>query len=158
MTLYSMTNEATKLYDLLSSEEIDEQVFNDTLEAMGTEQKIEDYCTVIRELEADAEKFKAEKERMAKNQKTAENSVKRMKKAMIDFLHATNQDKVKAGTFNVAISRSKSVVINDESLIPENYLIEQPAKIDKSGIRAAIMAGMTITGAELQENEGVRIR
>ena len=158
MKLYEMTNAAAELYEMLTADEINEEILNTTLEAMGAEEKLESYCAVIRELEADADKFKAEKERLASKQKTAENSVKRMKQAIADYLHATNAEKAKAGTFSVAISMSKAVVINDESAIPMQFLIAQPAKIDKSGIRAELMAGNEVAGAELQVNEGVRIK
>lgn len=46
-TLFEMTQQANTLYELLQNEEIDEQIFNDTLEAMGTEEKIESYCQII---------------------------------------------------------------------------------------------------------------
>ena len=158
MNLYEMTVAANELYELLTSGEIDEQTFTDTLEAMGTEEKLESYCKVIRQLEADAEMFKAEKERMANKQKTVENSVERMKKAVIEFMKAQGTDKTSAGTFTVALSTSKAVNIVDESKIPARFLVEQAPKIDKSAIRKELMAGEEITGCELQINEGVRIK
>ena len=47
-TLYELTNQANALYELLQGEEIDEQTFNDTLEAMGAGEKIESYCKIIK--------------------------------------------------------------------------------------------------------------
>ena len=70
MNLYEMTAAANELYALLTADEIDEETVKDTLEAMGTEEKLESCCVVIRELEADAEKFKKEKDRLAARQKT----------------------------------------------------------------------------------------
>ena len=55
MTLYEMTEQAKTLYNMLSYGEIDEQTFNDTLESIGADDKINDYCIVIRQLKADAE-------------------------------------------------------------------------------------------------------
>ena len=72
MNLYEMTQAANELYELLTSGEIDEQTFADTLEAMGTEEKLENYCKVIRQLEYDAEMLKAEKERIDKKKKNVE--------------------------------------------------------------------------------------
>lgn len=158
MNLYEMTNAATELYNLLMSGEIDEQAFNDTLASMGTEDKLESYCKVIRQLEADAEACKAEKQYIEKKQKTAENAVTRMKGVISDFLHAKDSKKEKAGTFTVSLSKSKAVEVIDESKIPAEFLIPQLAKIDKAGIRAELMAGGTIEGARLIENEGVRIK
>lgn len=158
MNLYDMTKNAVELYDLLTSGEIDEQVFNDTLSAMGVEEKLESYCKVIRQLEADVEMLKAEKDRIAQKQKTAENSITRMKNAVADFLHAQGTEKSSAGIFTVALSTSKAVNIVDESKIPVRFLVEQAPKIDKSAIRKELMSGAEIEGCELQENEGVRIK
>ena len=140
-TLYEMTTNAHALYDLLTSGEIDEQTFNDTLEAMGTEEKLESYCKVIRQLEADAEALKTEKDRIASKQKSVENSIARMKTAIAEFMKAQNSTKSSAGIFTVAISTSKAVNVVDETKIPARFLVEQAPKIDKSSIRAVLMAG-----------------
>lgn len=143
-TLYEMTAQATALYELLQAEEIDEQIFNDTLEAMGAGDKVESYCKIIKQLQNDVEMFKAE--------------IDRMKNALLVFLQLSGQDKVKAGTFAVSTATMQAVQITDESAIPRNYLVEQPPKIDKIGIKNALKAGEEISGAELVKNTGVRIR
>ena len=158
MNIFEMTVMANELYELLTSGEIDEQTFNDTLEAMGTEEKLESYCKVIRQLEADAEMLKAEKERIEKKKKTVDASIDRMKKAVIDFMKASGSTKSTAGTFTVSLSTSKAVNILDESKVPVRFLVEQAPKIDKSSIRAELMSGAEIEGCELQVSEGVRIR
>lgn len=158
ISLYEMTSAANYLYDLLTNDEIDEQTFKDTLEGMGVEEKLESYCKVIRQLEADAEMLKAEKERIEKKKKTVDNSIDRMKKAVMEFMKASGSTKSTAGTFTVALSTSKAVNILDESKIPVRFLVEQAPKIDKSSIRAELMSGAEIEGCELQINEGVRIK
>ena len=146
------------LYDMLSTGEIDEQTFNDTLAAMGVEEKLESYCKVIRQLEADAEMFKNEKERIEKKQKVAENSIARMKKAVADFLHAQGTEKSTAGVFTVALSTSTKVNVVDETKIPKKFFIKQEPKLDKSSILKLLRNGEKVKGCELQENEGVRIK
>lgn len=157
-TLYEMTAQASALYELLQNEEIDEQVFNDTLEAIGTEEKIEGYCQVIKELQGDFEKFKAESDRLTARMKTTKNSIDRMKDSLLAFLQASGQDKVKAGTFAVSIGQSKATNIVDESLIPAEFKTPQPDKIDKTAIKKAIESGVAVSGAEIIINESVRIR
>ena len=158
MNIFEMTVAANQLYDLLTSGEIDEQTFNDTLQAMGTEEKLESYCKVIRQLEADAEMLKAEKERIENKKKTVDNSIGRMKKAVMEFMKASGSTKSTAGTFTVALSTSKAVNILDESKVPVRFLVEQAPKIDKSAIRQELMSGAEIEGCELKVNEGVRIK
>lgn len=157
-TLYEMTSNALQLYDLLQAEEIDEQTFNDTLEAMGAEEKLESYCKVLKQLQSDADMFKEEKDRIARRQKSIENSIDRLKAAMLVFMQATRQDKAKAGTFSVSVSTTKSVNIIDAAMIPEEFKIAQDPKIDKMAIKEALKNGEVVAGAEIQENKGVRIK
>ena len=157
-TLYQMTEETKALYEMLENGDIDEQVFADTVEAIGVEDKINSYCQVIKQLTADADMFADEEKRVKERKQAAKNNAERMKKSLLDFLKITGQDKVKTGTFTVARSTSKSVSINDESLIPAEFKIEQSPKIDKTAIKNAIKDGQSVPGAEICENEGVRIR
>ena len=158
MFLYEMTVATKQLYELLANEEIDEQTVADTLEAMGVEEKLEGYCQVIRQYEAEKEMYKAEKERIEKKIKVTDNAINRMKKAVIEFMKVSGSTKSTAGTFTVALSTSKAVNILDENKIPVRFLVEQAPKIDKSSIRAELMSGAEIEGCELQINEGVRIK
>jgi hypothetical protein len=158
MFLYEMTVATKQLYELLANEEIDEQTVADTLEAMGVEEKLEGYCQVIRQYEAEKEMYKAEKERIEKKIKVTDNAINRMKKAVIEFMKVSGSTKSTAGTFTVALNTSKAVNILDENKIPVRFLVEQAPKIDKSSIRAELMSGAEIEGCELQVNEGVRIK
>lgn len=158
MTLFEMTSQANALYELLQNEEIDEQVFLDTLEAIGTEEKIEGYCQVIRELQGDFEKHKAESDRLTARMTTIKNGIDRMKNSLLMFLRASGQSKVKGGTFTVSIGTSKATNILDEALIPTEYKTPQPDKIDRTAIKRAIESGQVVAGAEIIINESVRIR
>lgn len=157
-TLYELSTQANQLYNLLQSGDIDEQVFEDTLEGIGTEEKIEDYCEVIASLTADSDNFKAEIDRMTARKRAIDNNVKRMKLALLNFLNSSGQTKAKGGTFTVSISKSQAVNIFNENAIPESFLISQPPKIDKIGIKKALKEGEDVPGATIIINEGVRIR
>lgn len=157
-TLYEMTEQARQLYALLQADEIDAQTFTDTLDAMGAAEKVEGYCQIIKQLQADADMFKGEIERMTARKKTAENGVERMKAALLDFMQQSGQDKVKAGSFAVSTAATQAVSITDESKLPPEYFIPQPAKVDKAGIKKALKDGAAVDGAELVTNWGVRIR
>lgn len=157
-TLYEMSRAAITLYDMLQAEEIDEQVVKDTIEGMGADEKVESYCKIIRQFEADAEAYKTEKQRFAEKQSQAENNIKRLKGNLLMFLTASQQDKIKSGVFTVSKSKSKAVNIIDETIIPDEYLKPQPPKIDKTAIKKAITDGIEVAGAEIITNESVRIK
>lgn len=158
MYLYEMTNAVRQLYELLESGEIDEQIFNDTVENLGAEEKLEGYCKVDRQLESEIEMLKAEEERLAQKRKSIENNRARLKNAMIDFMDAKNSTKEKAGVFSVSIRESKACSIVDESAIPEEFLVPQNPKISKSKILEHLKNGEDISGASLQINRSINIK
>ena len=156
-TLYEMTKEVENLYALLQNEEIDSQTFADTFEAMSAD-KIEGYCQIIRQLSADEEMFKSEIDRLSKRKKVCENAQSRLKERMVDYLTAANIDRINTGTFLVSIASTPSVNITDENLIPSEYRVPQPDKIDKCAIKTALRTDIPVPGAEIIFTKGVRIR
>lgn len=157
-TLYQMTEETKSLYEMLENGDIDEQTLTDTMEAIGIDEKINSYCQVIKQLSTDVDMFAEEEKRVKERKQTLKNNVDRMKMALLQFLTATGQEKVKTGTFSVSKSYSKAVNILDENSIPDEFKIEQAPKIDKTAIKKAIASGNEVCGAEIVENESVRIR
>ena len=158
MTLYEMTANAQYLYQLLEGGEIDEQTVNDSIEAMCVTEKLEDYCKVIRQFEVDAEAYKAEKLRLEAKQKAAEKAIERLKSAIRGYMAAAEKDEERCGLFNIKVRNNKAVRITDEGKIAPDYFIPQPAKVDKAAIRAVLMAGGSVAGAELQINQSINIK
>jgi hypothetical protein len=158
MTLYEMTANTRELYELLQNEEIDEQTFADTMEAMGTAEKVEGYCQIIKQLKADEEALKKEIDRLSAKKKAAENGQDRMKSALTDFMAAAGKTKDKVGTFSISMRETASVNIINELDLPERFLIPQLPKADKKAIKEAIENGEAVDGAELIFKKGVTIR
>lgn len=158
MNLYEMTSNARYLYDLLENGEIDEKTVDDTIASMGVEDKLEDYCKVIRQFEADAVAYREEEKRLAEKRKTAERAVERLESAVIGYMTAAGKDKQKCGVFDLRVRHNKSVEILDADLVDPTYLIAQPAKIDKAAIRKVLMNGEAVTGAVLVVNDSITIK
>lgn len=157
MNLYEMTTAASEMYELLCSGEIDEEVFNDTLQAMGTDEKVENCCKVIRQLEADATAYEKEEKRFKDKKTTAKNGVARLKKSILSFLQAADKKKINAGLFTVSKQKSSAVKILDENLIPDEFF-KVSLEPMKSEIKKAIDSGEKVAGAIIVENESVRIK
>ena len=156
-TLYEMSLAAQNLLDMLTDEEIDEQTFNDTLEAMGAAEKVESTCKVIGCLTADVEMFKKEIERCQKRKKTIENNIKWLKEALLNFYISSGEKQLKAGTSTVSSRKSKAVEITNSDLIPSEFVVFEPT-INKSEIKKRLTAGEKVQGAELTERVSVQIR
>ena len=77
---------------------------------------------------------------------------------MVDYLTAANIDRINTGTFLVSVASTPSVNITDESIIPAEYRIPQPDKIDKCAIKTALRTDISVPGAEIIFTKGIRIR
>lgn len=159
MNLYEMTDVAKQLYELFAAGDIPEEAVKDTLEGLGVEGKIEDYCHVISQFNADVVMFDNEIARLAAKKDAANKGIERMKSALSDYLQATNTEKTKAGTFTLSFRKSEAVVITDEAALPTKYLrTKTTITPDKTAIKKAINSGETVEGAVLQEKKNLQIK
>lgn len=158
MNLYQITQSTQQLLEMLSEGEIPEDVYKDTVDSLGAENAIDDVVKAIRNKQAEAEAFKVEADRLNEKKQAAEKAVDSMKKLLLDYLRATDQKKTGTGLFTVSRRSSKSCEFTDETKIPEQYLIPQPAKIDKKAILAELKEGKEIAGARLKESESIMIK
>lgn len=156
-TLYEMSSATRTLYEMLMNDEIDEQTFNDTVEGMGAIEKVEGYCQIISQLNAESDMFKAEIERLAKKKSALDNRVKWLKSQLYDFYLANGCEKIKAGTFTVSVRKSECVDIPDISKIPKKYC-NVTVSPDKTAIKAALKQGLKVSGAEIVSRESVQIK
>lgn len=150
MTLYEMKNQELELTELLRNGDIDEQTFADTVESLGTEDKLQSLGYVLRTLEAEAQmqsdtaKFHAEKA------KRAESAASRIKDYVKLYLTSTGQTKANAGLFCWSLRTSKAVAITDESAVPVE-LFRIKTEPDKTAIRELLDTGETVPGACIEE-------
>lgn len=158
MKLYELVDAALDLQEQLEAGEMDEQAFTDAIDAIGLDKKVESVCYVLRNLEAEAEAFKAEKERLAAREKTARNAVERLKAYLVENVKALGVKTIKAGTFALSLGKSKSVDVTNSEQIPAEFWINQEPKLDKAGISKALKSGAEVPGARLAETEYLRIR
>lgn len=157
-TLYELTEVSRELIELFENEEIDEQTLQDTLEAIGVEGKLEDYCKVIRQLEADAFVYKTEKLRFGEKQSRAEKSVERMKAAIVRYFEAVGSTGEKAGAFDIKLRKSESVVLDDILKVDDSYLRYKEPELDKTAIKKAIKAGVKVEGVHIEAKNNVNIK
>lgn len=160
MTLYEMSDAARQLYEMLEAGEIDEQTVRDTMESIGASEKLESYVYVQKQLEAEIAAFEKEIERMTDRKAALENRVKRLKEAEREFMQATGQTSANAGTFKLSLRQTKSVQIEDEGIIPMQYMVEVPATMrpDKKAMLADMKEGKTIAGASIKIGYSVTVR
>jgi len=141
--------------------DLDPEVMQDTLDSIedAIENKAENIAKLIQNLNADVASFKAEEERLKGKRQTAERKIEWLKSYLENNMRLTGKTKFKSGMFNFAIQKNPaSVNITDERIIPEDFLIPQLPKIDKTSLKELLKNGVEIPGAELKQTESLRIR
>ena len=157
MNLYELSQNYLAVQDM----ELDEETLRDTLDSIedAFEDKAENIAKLYRTVEAEEKAFEAEEKRFYAMKKTAANKKQFLKQYLEDNMRLIGKTKFKAGVFNFSIQNNPtSVEIYDETLIPEKYLVEQPAKIDKAGIKELLKKGEEVPGATLKTSQSLRVR
>lgn len=158
MTLYDYTEKALEIYELLASEEIDQETYDAILDGLGTTEKIEQMCKYCDELEAEAEKYKKFAEKTRKRGQIKENAAKRIKKSLLDHMEATGEKRKEAGKFILTTRSIASTEIVDINQIPDEYLRIKPAEADKMAIKRVLLTGKEVEGAAIKYTNSLTIR
>lgn len=127
MTLYELTNEYQDLLDLLEDGEAPEEAVNDTLSMIlgDIEDKAEDYCKVMKQLQTDADALKAEKQRIAAKQSAIEKNIERMRSALLHAMLLTGLNKIKKPLFTISTRTTQKVFLD----VPEEELPKEFQKV-----------------------------
>ena len=157
MNLY----ELSVAFQEVQNMDLDPEVMQDTLDSIedAIENKAENIAKLVRNLEADVTAYKEEEDRLKTKRQATENKVKWLKTYLEDNMKLTGKTKFKSGMFNFSIQKNPaSVNITDEKIIPGEFLIPQPPKVDKTLLKEILKRGIEVPGAELKQTEGLRIR
>ena len=157
MNLYELSQNYLAVQEM----DLEPETLKDTLDSIeeAIEVKAENIAKWIRNLEADKKAFEEEEKRFKEKKQAADNRIKSLKLYLEDNMRLTGKTKFKAGFFSFSIQNNPpSVEVFDEALIPKQFLIAQPVKIDSAGIKELLKAGEEVPGAELKHSSGLRIR
>jgi hypothetical protein len=163
-TLYELVGERLALQNKLEELDLDEQTIADTLEGSSTEiqAKVEAYAFVIRNMESLPEAIKAEEKRLADRRKAIEKRVDSIKNWLFVSMQTAGITKIESPVFTVTLQNNPaSVVIDDEALIPVNFMRvpePPPPAPDKTLIKQAINDGLEVPGAHLQTSQRLVIK
>ena len=153
MNLYEIEAAIMDCIDEETGEIID-PVLLDELE-MDRDTKIEQIALGIKNLTAEAEAIKKEKQALANRQSVAERKVEGLKRYLSGYL-----DGAKYKSPKVAISwrKSEAVEVDDILTLPEEFLRYKELEVNKTDLKAALQLGMEIPGARLVQRQNIQIR
>lgn len=127
------------------------------LEALQMEfdSKVEGIALWIKSLVAEAKMVKEEKDNLAARQKTCENKAESLKKYLASALGG---EKFKTSKVSISYRKSKSVEVEDISLLDDDYLKFKEPEADKTKIKKALEEGISLEGVSLVEKNNIQIK
>lgn len=160
--LFQITEEVRQLASLLEEGEFTPEL-ESQLQIVESEfqEKAINYGYAIKSIKADMAAIKTEIERLEDLQYSKMFAIERMQDSLKAAMLAFNVDKVEIPTMKISFTKSKSVFIEDETLIPANYKTTPKApepRPDKIKIKKAIESGELVLGASIQENKNLKIK
>ena len=135
-TLYELKDEWLEILALAEDEEVEDQVIEDMLEALGEEfeEKAENIARVREELLARAERFGKQEKRCATNKRVAQNRADYLKNYLEMAMRATGKTKFRTELFTFGIQKNggKLPVILDVdcSELPDELVTLTPKMAD----------------------------
>lgn len=158
--LYEIVGEFKELLEMASEENMDQKLISDTLEGVEFEfeEKADGYAKVVKMLEGDVEAIDKEIKRLTEKKNTIKNNISGIKKNLENAMITTGKTKFKTLLFGYNIQKNPaSVSIDDETLIPKDFWVEQEPKLDKKSL-AAYLKENEVSWAHLTQTESLRIR
>ena len=158
MKLYEIDNAILDCIDMETGEVIDIEKLNEL--QLERDTKIENVACWIKDLKAEAEAIKAEKQALAERQKVAENKAESLKKWLA---YALNGEKFKTAKCAVSFRKSESVEVTDagiKSLMKEHdeLLTYKAPELNKTAIKQALKDGLNVDGVQLVQKTSTIIK
>lgn len=155
MKIYEIDALIESCIDAETGEIIDEKML--TALNMERDKKISNVACWIKNLKAEAEALKTEKQNLEKRQKSCENKVESLKRWLAFALAG---EKYKDSRVSISYRKSESVAFSDNfniANLPEEF---QKVTIEpkKSEIKDYLKSGATIDGCYIEESNNIQIR
>ena len=158
MTIYEIDQAIMECVDLETGEIIDTDKLNEL--ELERESKIEGVACWIKDLKAEVEALKNEKQALAERQKVAENKAESLKKWLA---YALQGEKFKTPKCAISFRKSEAVEVTDEGL---NNLMKEHDELltykapepNKTKIKQALKDGLSVAGVQLVQNTSVIIK
>lgn len=164
MELYKLDSAILKVLDdgFFADEETGEVLFDaENFEKLiqDREEKWENICLYIKNLEAYAKAIKAEEQALSARRKSAENKAENLKNYLLGSMELVGDKKFKTARAEATLRKASSVAIDNMDLIPEIYLKRvESVSPNKVEIKKALKAGEEIAGARLIEKNSIGVK
>lgn len=154
MNLYQINSEILGCVDAETGEIFDIDKFEEL--SLERDAKVENVCLWIKNLKAEAEALKAEKDAFAERQKSAEKKMESLKSYISGYLEGTPFESAKV---KVSFRKSEYLEIDEGADIPDEYLKIKVPDIDKVELKKALKSGsIQIEGVRIVDKQNIQIK
>ena len=153
MNLYDIDEKIMECVDEETGEIFDIEQFEQL--SLTRDEKIENICLWIKNLKAEAEALKAEKDAFAQRQKAAENKMNSLKRYISGYLDG---EKYESAKVKVSFRKSEALKVSENAVIPDEFLRFVEPEINKTELKKAVKNGLSIAGVEIVTNQNIQIK
>jgi phage host-nuclease inhibitor protein Gam len=165
MELYKLTGEMLRAIQIYQDAETDQELENAerTLTALEIpfQEKAISVAYHILNTDADIVAIESELERLTALKNRAKKHNEWVRRYLQIAMEQTNTEEIKTATIKLKIQNNPpSVVIDDESLIPDSYkrIIPERKEIDKVAIKDAWKQNIGVNGTHIEQKKSLRIK
>lgn len=152
MTLYEIDQEIMNCIDSETGEILDFEKLSEL--QIERETKLENVALWIKNLNAEAAAYKAEKDAFAEREKAAKAKAEKLSEWL---MMALNGEKLTSNRVAISFRKSEAVEVEDETVVPD-YCFKIKKEISKSAIKALLKAGEKIPGCRIVQNLNLQIK
>jgi hypothetical protein len=153
MNLYEVNNAILGCVDEETGEIIDTDKLLDL--QLAFDEKVEGIACWIKNLLADAEAIKTEKNNLAEREKACRNKAESLKKYLNSALDG---EKFKTAKVSISYRKSESVEVDDINKVDKLFLKCSDPTVDKTAVKKALKAGTELKGVRLVTKQNIQIR
>ncbi len=158
MNTYELETSFATLSAMFENGEIEEDIYNDTLESLPVEEAAEQIAKMRRNFEGDIESVDEEMKRLRNRKESLAKAKDRANETLLRLLHMRG-GKIKTPLFGIHMRRTVAVDITDPDAVDAAYKTTvETVTINKTAVRDALKSGLSVTGAQLKENESVILK
>ncbi len=162
-TLYALSQEwldvQNRTDEINSQDDADE--WTATLDRLqgSIQDKVLAIARVVKNMQAQADGIKAERQRLEARERSVTNAIARLKEYAQVHMDKAGVARAEDDLFTVAIQNNPPRVdVHDPDAVPATFWTTPDPVLDKRGIMDRLKAGEDVPGASLLQSQGLRIR
>lgn len=155
MKLYEITHEHQKAFDEMTGAGFSDQEISDNLAAIQGEFEDKAISCVMYEktLQGQIDSLSGEIVRLSSMKKSIDSQISNFREYIRSNMEATGINKIEHNLFKITLRKaSKIVSVDDSSKVPDEFLVAVSPRIDKAGIKKALVSG-SVEGCSLVDGK-----